>query len=309
MVGRGIRSTSSDAEPGAVVAELERLRSPLVSASSEEHLRPVPLVLLTLAILPACDTSSDTTLERIRDDRFIRAAYSPEPPYAFVDSAGEVTGESPSALRAVVEDLALGEIRWVRADFQDLIPLLRAGRVDVIASGLFRTPEREELVRFSVPTVCASAALVVAPGSPVSSLEAFVADSTRRLAVMLGSVEEKASSVLEIDPAQLVRVPDLTTGIAAVAEGRADALAITLPTARTAVSRQEASTLDVRTYEPPAAAAALLTGCSALAFRRGDERLARDVDAVLSGYIGSAAHLQVISAFGFTAADLPQDER
>lgn len=236
----------------------------------------------------------------------MRAAYSEEPPFSFfAESTGRVGGESAEALRAVAEELGIENVRWVRLDFGDLIPSLLQGRVDVIAAGMFRTPEREERVRFSMPTVCSASALLVPSGSSVGSIGDFARDTTLLLAVLQGSVEHSAAQELEIRGDRVLAVPDLATGIVAVDEGSASALAITLPTARRAVQHFQAPSLEIRRYDPPPGIRTVVAGCSALVFRPQDTSLADAADRALAAYVGGNRHLAMLQHLGFSGEDLP----
>lgn len=266
-----------------------------------------PFVFLAAAAAAAgCESVPEGTLERAHREGFLRVAYSEEPPYSFLDEAtGQVRGESPEALRSVLDELGIDDVRWVRLDFGELIPALLTGRVDVVAAGLFRTPEREEQVRFSVPTSCSKAALIVPAGSSLSSIADLSRERNRRLAVLNGSVEQRAAAELEIGEDQIVTVPDLSTGVAAVAGGSADAFAITAPTARRAVGNALNSSLEIREYEPPPDVQPLLAGCSALAFRPSDVAFVDAVDDALAKYVGSERHAEVLQRLGLGRENIP----
>lgn len=262
------------------------------------------MVLLT-AVPLSCGGSQGQPLDGIRDRGFVRAAYSPEPPYAFLDSTGAVRGESPDALRRVVAALELGEIRWVQAEFAELIPLLEAGRVDVVAAGMFRTKERARSARFSIPTVCPAPALVVRAGSSLRSLPDVAADTAARLAVIAAATEGEAGAELGIAPERILAVPSVGTGIAAVADSTVDAFAVTYPTARRALAGEAAPGLEVRAYDPPARVEPLVAGCSALVFRYDAQALAAAADSVLARYLASDVRRDTLRALGFVAADAP----
>lgn len=276
-------------------------------ARTRPSLRAVRLlILLVVGVLPlsACDDRS--ALERARERGFVRAGYSEEPPYAFRDTSGRVTGESPEALRSVAERIGIPEIRWVRLDFGDLIPALRQGRVDIVTTGLYRTEARAEQVRFSRPTLCSEPALVVRRDAAVSGDLAELAAEGGHVAVLGGSVEESALEELQPGRQWTVRVPDLATGIAGVLEGSVDALAVTAPTARLAVAREGEESLEAVKYEPPPDLEGALSGCSALAFRRReeDDALARTVDEALGQVLGSAGHVETLRSLGFTPREI-----
>ena len=101
------------------------------------------------------------TLERIRRTGVVRVGYAAEVPFAFRAADGRVTGEGPEIARVVLRRLGNPEIEWVQTEFGSLIPDLIAGRFDLIAAGMFITPERARDIAFSSPTYTARAALLV----------------------------------------------------------------------------------------------------------------------------------------------------
>lgn len=214
------------------------------------------------------------------------------------------------ALRATLPRLAVDSVRWVRLEFEALIPALLAGRVDLIAAGMFATPEREEQVAFSRATLCPRAALVTRRAEPdvPSTLQAFSSDpGAGVIAVLDGSVEQSATALLGVPDERVVVVPDVATGLAAVQAEEADALAITAPTAQAAVASQP--DLVWQAYSPSPSIEGLVVGCSALAVRQTDPDLLRALDDALSLYVGSQAHRDVLAELGLSADDLPATAR
>jgi membrane-bound lytic murein transglycosylase MltF len=62
------------------------------------------------------------------------------------------TGESPEVAKQIAARLEVRQVKWRQAEFGALIAELEAGRIDVIAAGMFMTPERAQRVSFSVPS-------------------------------------------------------------------------------------------------------------------------------------------------------------
>lgn len=252
----------------------------------------------------SCSAPPETSLDRIRGDGFVRAAYAQEPPYAFIDDEGRVVGESPTALRGALPQLSIDSVRWVRMDFDDLLPGLNEGRVDVIASGVFATSERSALVAFTRSTSCSRPALVVRrDGSAPRDLADFASAAAGHVAVVRGTVEQDAVRVLGIPEDRVLEVPDVLSGIVVVREGRVDALALTEPTLRRALG--SASDLRLYAYTPSSRIAELVQGCSALVVRKADKDLLAALNEGLGAFVGSSEHLTALRSFGFTADALP----
>lgn len=250
------------------------------------------LAVLSVTLLWACAPEDGSALEAARDAG-LRAGFAIEPPYAFVDSAGVVTGEAPDVLRHGAGELGIDRVEWVPLEFPELIPSLLEGSIDVIAAGMFITPARLERLRFSRPTACVEPVLV--------TRRPACADC--RIAVLQGSVEQAALRDTAIVSEGVVVVPDIGTGIAAIRSGAADAMAISGPTGR-AIARAEPD-LAIRPHTFPEAVAQEATGCAAFAFRPEDEELAAAFDSVLERFVGSAAHIRISRRFGFTASEIP----
>lgn len=245
----------------------------------------------------------DGSLQRVRAAGEIRVGYAVEAPYALLLPDGGVTGESPEVARAVAATLAL-RTAWVKTPFERLLPELQARRFDLVAAGLFVNAQRAAQVRFTRDTLRVRAGWLVQAGNPkqISSYEHLPQQPGVRVAALAGSVEQAALDALPLPPARRVLVPDAQSGLAAVSNGVADALALSLPTVR-----QMALASQGRLEALPAQGATLRDNRVALAVHRDDAALQAAIDAALAIYIGSAEHRAMLQRFDFTADDLPPD--
>ena len=236
----------------------------------------------------------------------IRVGYSSEPPYAFRTADGTVTGQSPEIAKAVLAKLGVSRIRWVLMDFSQTIPELLSGHIDMIANGMFITPERASRIAFSLPYSRTAQGLLTRRGNP-KGLHAYADVAARSdvvAAVLAGSIEQQTLLRLGMSPARLFVVPEPADGLAAVRQGRADCLALSAPTvawmADNAPEEVEAAT----PFRGPGDT--LAVGRSAFGFRREDVHLRRAVDQALLGYIGTPEQLRRVQPFGFGPPSLPE---
>ncbi|HEX2167716.1 MAG TPA: transporter substrate-binding domain-containing protein [Longimicrobiales bacterium] len=278
----------------------------VMSLRGRTALRLPWILLVTLGCTHRDDPDA---LDRVRTAG-LRAGFAIEPPYAFVDGGtGEPSGEAPEILRWAAAELDIPEIEWYPLPFHDLTDALTVGRIDVIASGMFVSEKRSEQVRFSMPSACVQPLLVGRRAT--ARMEKADADNAAadaddscddcRVAVIQGSVEHAALEKYGSTDHSVVVVPDLSTAAAAVLDSVADVLAISAPTARNLVKRDSALMLDARML--PQEVLEHSGGCPAFAFRHEDEVLAVAFDSVLSDFIGSASHLEIVAPFGFTEAE------
>lgn len=235
-------------------------------------------------------------------DTPLRIGYAIEPPYVLLDAQGRVSGESPEVLRAALKRMGKPEPVWLHFEFANLLAALQAGRIDLIAAGMFITPERSQQVAFTRPTAHVSTGLLVAAGNP-QQLHSL-ADLARRpeltLAVLEGSVEAAQAGTAGLPATRQIRVTDALSGMAAVRSGSAAAFALSAPSLRWAV--QQSADAGVELAEPYQSSSP--PGQPAYAMRSGDPRLGR-LDQALAGWLGSAEHLAIAQRYGFSAADLP----
>lgn len=245
---------------------------------------------------------------RIRRQGVVRVGYAPERPFSFRTPDGRVTGESPEIARVVFERLGVPRVELVQTEFRALIPQLQEGRFDVIAAGMFVTPERAREVTFSHPTFVTRPALLVraGTGSRWCGLSAFREGRLPRgrLAVLESSVEEHAALATGVHRGALLPVPDITNGVAAVRSGAAQALALSHLALRDEATRTPDLQLVFPTCDDEVVAR-VGGGAGAFAFRKGDAALAGAFDAELRRFVGTAGHRALVAPFGLTPQDLP----
>lgn len=246
---------------------------------------------------------AETTLERIQRTGEIRIGYANEKPFAYSETDGTVTGESPEILKAVLDKMGVKKVNAVLTEWGGLIPGLQAGRYDVIAAGMYVTPERAEQVLFTDPHYKLGDGLLVASGNPkkLKSYEDFAKNSEAKLAVMSGTVQYRAARAAGVPENQILQVPSVIAQLQAVRTGRADAAAATLLTARELAAKGGDSVEVISDFDGGPAS----VGYGALAFRKSDQDLRDAVNAVLKDYIGTEAHLKTVAPFGFDEANLP----
>lgn len=270
-------------------------------------------IVVGLAAVAACGVFlagflQDRSLARIQHSGVIRIGYAVEAPYAFLGADGQVTGESPEVAQVVVARLGIPRIEWIQIDFADLMDALVEDRVDVVAAGMFITPERLKRVAFSVPTFRVREGLLVPAGNPrkIHSYADAAKSPDFKMAVLRGSVEGDLLRQLGFSERQLMAVPDPRTGLEAVNVDMADGLALSTPTVH-----WMALQMNLGRTEPVQAVISSDPGedqhrsYGAFAFRKQDRQLLEEWNRVLKSYVGSSDHRKLVVRFGFSESDMP----
>lgn len=266
---------------------------------------PIARLLIGGAALASITISSlaqADTLDKIKSSSSVRIGYANETPFAYTATDGSVTGESPEIVEQIFQQMGIETIKPVLTEWGSLIPGLRASRFDLIAAGMYITPERCKQVLFTDPHYQLKDTLLVKAGNPkqLGSYEDIARDESVKLAIMSGTVNLNYARKAGIKDSQIVQVPDTTSQLQAVRTGRADAAVGTQLTMRGLADKagdQVEATTDFK--DDPAN-----TGYGALAFRPEDKALRDAVNAELKKWLGSDAHLKTVEPFGFDRSNI-----
>lgn len=259
-------------------------------------------LIATAAIGLSTAASAETTLERVQRTGEIRIGYANEAPFAYTRPDGKVTGESPEIARVVFKTLGVKKVNAVLTEWGGLIPGLMAGRFDVIAAGMYVTPERLKQVLFTDPHYQIGDTLLVARGNPkkLDSYASFVENDKLKLAIMAGTAEFTYAREAGIPEAQIMQVPNTIAQLQAVRTGRADAAVGTQLTMKDLAKKGGKKVQAIADFKDDPAH----TGYGALAFRKEDKDLRDAVNGALKEWLGSAAHLKTVAPFGFDKSNL-----
>jgi len=246
--------------------------------------------------------NAETTLQRIQRTGEVRIGYANESPFAYTTPDGTVTGESPEIAKKVFAKLGVNKVDAVLTEWGSLIPGLRAGRFDVIAAGMYVTPERCKQVAFANPQYQIKDTLLTLNGNPknLRSYADVAKNPDTKLAVMAGSVELGYARDSGVKDGQLLQVPDTTAQLQAVRASRADAAAGTALTMKglAAKAGPTVEAIPKFTDDPKH------TGYGALAFRPDDTDLRDAVNQQLKAWLGTPDHLKTVAPFGFDKSNL-----
>lgn len=258
-------------------------------------------LVLACNLLAAGTLVQASTLDKIKDSGSVRIGYANETPFAYTALDGKVTGESPEIVTKIFERMGVEKINPVLTEWGSLIPGLRASRFDLIAAGMYITPERCKQVLFTDPHYQLPDTLLVKTGNP-KNLHSYedIAKSGAKVAIMSGTVNLGYARSAGIEDKQILQVPDTTAQLQAVRAGRADAAVGTQLTMKGLADKGGDRVEAIAEFKDDPAH----TGYGALAFRPEDKDLRDAVNAQLKEWIGSEEHLATVKPFGFDKSNI-----
>ena len=248
---------------------------------------------------PVPDDGAGGLLAEARQQGYLDVGFANEVPYGYEGPDGEPTGQAPEVAREVLCRLGVPELRGTVVDFGALIPGLNAGRYDMIAAGMFITPERAEQVSFSDPDYCGTTAFAVAEGNPkgLTDFES-VTESGARLGVLSGAVEDGYAVDSGVPDSQISRydtTPDLFDALTA---GRVDAVALTEVTVKEQVENLDG--FEATEGFVPVIDGEEQLGCGGYAFRKENQELRDRFNDVLNEMKQNDEILPIVEEFGFS---------
>tara|TARA_R100000027_G_scaffold59418_1_gene49740 strand:- start:7129 stop:7944 length:816 start_codon:yes stop_codon:yes gene_type:complete len=130
----------------------------LFSIHSSNFLRALTGAILALSLFAfsGCQTTSNAPTtepsEAAASPTVLRVGVSANmPPFVF-EQGGKLVGLEVDFARALADELGRN-VRFVKMSWEDLIPSLRKGKIDIVMSGMNYNPERAAIISFSNPYV------------------------------------------------------------------------------------------------------------------------------------------------------------
>lgn len=244
-------------------------------------------------------------LSELFPDGTVTIGIAGEVPYGFEGDDGEPTGEAPEVAKAILGELGIDTVEATVVDFGALIPGLQAGQYDMVAAGMFITPDRAEDTAFSNPDYCGTTSFAVEEGNP-HGLTDFpsVAESDAVLGVLGGAVEEGYAVDNGIPDDQISRFGDTPSLFDALTAGRVDAVALTEVTVLTQVENLEG--FEATEGFVPVVDGEEELGCGAFAF--ADTEFCNIFNDMLGQFQEEDRILPLVEEFGFSEASVERAE-
>ncbi|GAA4758528.1 transporter substrate-binding domain-containing protein [Citricoccus nitrophenolicus] len=255
--------------------------------------------------------ASGNTLERLQDEGTITVGIAGEVPYSYLEG-GEPAGATVAMHEQIFGEMGIDNVEAELVEWNSLIPGLNAGRFDAVSAGMSILPDRCAQAAFSDPEIMYTTTLMVAEGNPLglsdldSVKEKIDGGEQVNLAVLAGGIEAGYADSLGLE---VQSVPDAQTGMDTVANGRADAFAMTAISLNTLA--EENPDAGVETTDPfvQVIDGVEQIGAGGTVFRQDDTDLLEAYNEALGGVTESEeTYLEVVGDYGFTAENLPPED-
>ena len=228
-------------------------------------------------------------------------AYLIEPPFNYREADGSITGCDVELIRVVAEAAGLGEVRFVEAEFAELLPGLAERRWDM-TTGLFATDERRAVASFSKPIWALPDGLLVQAGNPLGLVgyRSVAETSSCVLAVVRDQFQHRSAVAFGVPPDRIRIFETYEEAARAVLERRADGYASVAKAHHGFLKTRPALDLAVI----PVRVSEKAPAYGSFAFSLSGDALRMAVDGALQSYLGTNAHRAMMRRFGFEDGEI-----
>ncbi len=218
--------------------------------------------ILTLILLTGCaqmqqstsGTSASPVLDRIQArGELVVGTMGNMPPLNMTAKDGEIFGLEPDLARLLAEALNV-KVRFVTKPFNELLPALQNGQVDMVLSGMTITPERNRKVAFIGPYFISGKAFLTKMETIATAKKTEDVNNPDTKIVVLRDSTSQAFAEAVLDKTTMFKTGTYDEAVDMVLQDKAEAMIADYPICVVSVFRYpEAGLLSVvtqLTYEP-----------------------------------------------------------
>jgi polar amino acid transport system substrate-binding protein len=220
------------------------------------------VLILTLVFFAGCaqmqqgssSTSASPVLDRIQQrGELIVGTMGNMPPLNMTSKDGEIFGLEPDLARMLADAMNV-KVKFVTKPFNELLPALQTGEVDMVLSGMTITPERNRKVAFIGPYFISGKAFLTKVKTIAYADEASDANNPNTKIVALKGSTSQAFAEAFLDKTTLFTTGNYDEAVDMVLQDKVHAMIADYPICVVSVFRYpEAGLLSVvtqLTYEP-----------------------------------------------------------
>lgn len=243
-------------------------------------------------------------LQRARSEG-ITVGIANEIPYGFQNANGKVEGIAPSIAERVLHDMGITHITWKVLPFGQLIPAVKAGRIDLASASQNVLPERCQQVAFSRVNSSYGEGLLVLKGNPddIHSYGDIKKNPKLKLGIVTGADELNFAQAVGIPQRQIVLIRANSDAVPALLSHRINAYAATgltvyeLAKKSAAVERAEPFTQPMYHGHPT-------RSFGAFSMRKSDVAFLKAFDAALAKVQASPFWARTLEHYGLSKEDV-----
>ena len=197
--------------------------------------------VMALGLFAACGNSAaKADLPTAVPGKLVMATNAAFPPYEFLEN-NEIVGIDAEIAGAIAEKLGL-ELVIQDMEFDAIIESVKNGKADIGLAGMTVTPEREEVVNFTVSYATGVQVVIVAEDSAITSVDDLFAEGASHIIGVQRNTTGDLYSTWDLEDAGLATIERYSKGadaVQALLTGKVDCVVIDNEPAKAFVAANE----------------------------------------------------------------------
>lgn len=185
-------------------------------------------VLMVASLLAGCGAKgNDNGLKTVESGKLIMATNAAFPPYEFIEG-NEIVGIDAEIAGAIAEKLGL-ELQIDDMEFDSIVESVKGGKADIGLAGMTVTPERQEVINFTVSYATGVQVVIVTEDSAITSVDDLFAEGASHLIGVQRNTTGDLYSTWDLEEAGLATVERYSKGadaVQALLTGKVDCVVI-----------------------------------------------------------------------------------
>ncbi|MEJ5169318.1 MAG: transporter substrate-binding domain-containing protein [Arcobacteraceae bacterium] len=140
------------------------------------------------------------------------------PPFSSRDSNGNLYGFDIDIAYTICQEMKL-KCAFKEMDFNNLIPAMDEGKIDLIVASMAKTKERETKIDFSIAYYRAKPIVIGKMGTSYNSKDFF---ASKTIAIQNGTIQETYAKNLSVNNTKVISVGTFDESVNLLIEGKAD---------------------------------------------------------------------------------------
>ena len=183
--------------------------------------------LMVCALMAGCGSKEASGLKTVESGKLIMATNAAFPPYEYIEG-NEIVGIDAEIAGAIAEKLGL-ELQIDDMEFDSIVESVKGGKADIGLAGMTVTPERQEVINFTVSYATGVQSVIVTEDSAITTVDDLFAEGAMHVIGVQRNTTGDLYSTWDLEDAGLATIDRYSKGadaVQALLTGKVDCVVI-----------------------------------------------------------------------------------
>ena len=183
--------------------------------------------LMVCALMAGCGSKEASGLKTVESGKLIMATNAAFPPYEYIEG-NEIVGIDAEIAGAIAEKLGL-ELQIDDMEFDSIVESVKGGKADIGLAGMTVTPERQEVINFTVSYATGVQSVIVTEDSAITTVDDLFAEGAMHVIGVQRNTTGDLYSTWDLEDAGLATLDRYSKGadaVQALLTGKVDCVVI-----------------------------------------------------------------------------------